>query len=140
VRTVGRDEVANRVELRYAISQEAGDPSATAVAGYNWDGSEHPALLSRLSAQVYGRKLRSDETVAVYDAATALRIVRNRAAMYAFPRQVVTYVGQRLQWLQPGDIVQLEDSELHLSRVAWVERITLTPDSASVDLVLWRAL
>ena len=140
VRTVGRDEVANRVELRYAISQEAGDPSATAVAGYNWDGSEHPALLSRLSAQVYGRKLRSDETVAVYDAGTALRIVRNRAAMYAFPRQVVTYVGQRLQWLQPGDIVQLEDSELHLSRVAWVERITLTPDSASVDLVLWRAL
>ena len=138
VRRIGRDEVANRVELLYGIETTDGEPRSSAVVGPAWDGVEHPALSTRLSAQIYGIQPRSEETVAVYDDATAMRIVRHIASIYAYPRDVVTYTGQRLQWLQPADILWISDSDLHLERAGWVESIRLTPDTATVDFILWR--
>jgi hypothetical protein len=139
VRRIGRNEVANRVELLYGIEAAAGEPRASAIVGPNWDGIEHPALSTRLSAQIYGSQPRSEETVAVYDAPTAMRIARHIASIYAYPRDSLTYQGQRLQWIQPADILWISDSDLHLERAGWVETIRLTPDTAAADLVMWRA-
>jgi hypothetical protein len=139
VRRIGRDEVANRVELLYGIEAAAGEPRAAAIVGPSWDGIEHPALPTRLSAQIYGSQPRSEETVAVYDAPTAMRIARHIASIYAYPRDALTYTGQRLQWVQPADILWISDADLHLERAGWVETIRLTPDTASADLVMWRA-
>lgn len=138
VRRIGRDEVANRVEVLYGIETSSGEPRASAVVGPTWDGVEHPALSTRLSAQIYGIQPRSEETVAVYEAPTAMRIARHIAAIYAYPRDAVSYQGQRLQWIQPADILWISDSDLHLERAGWVENIRLTPDTATADLVMWR--
>lgn len=138
VRRIGRDEVANRVEVLYGIETTDGEPRASAVVGPTWDGVEHPALSTRLSAQIYGIQPRSEETVAVYEAPTAMRIARHIAAIYAYPRDAVSYQGQRLQWIQPADILWISDSDLHLERAGWVETIRLTPDTATADLVMWR--
>ena len=126
------------MELLYGIETTNGEPRSSAVVGPTWDGVEHPALSTRLSAQIYGIQPRSEETVAVYDDATAMRIARHIAAIYAYPRDALTYTGQRLQWLQPADILWISDSDLHLERAGWVESIRLTPDTASVDFILWR--
>jgi len=139
VRRIGRGDVANRVELAYGIESSEGAPRAAAVVGPTWDGVEHPALPTRLSAQIYGRKARSEETVAVYDSTTAMRIARYIATIYAYPRDAATYIGQRLQWIQPADLLWLSDSDLTLERAAWAETVRLTPDTASVDLIMWRA-
>jgi len=138
VRRIGRDEVANRVELLYGIETGDGEPRSSAVVGPTWDGVEHPALSTRLSAQIYGIQPRSEETVAVYDDSTAMRIARHIASIYAYPRDALTYTGQQLQWLQPADILWISDSELHLERAGWVELIRLTPDTAAADFILWR--
>ena len=139
VRRVGRDEVSNRVELRYGIAGADGEPGAAAVVGPDWSAGEHPALPTRLSAQLYGRQVRSEETVAIYDSTTAMRCARYIASIYAYPRDVATYLGQRMQWIQPADLLWLVDADLLIERAAWAESIRLTPDSAAVDLVLWRS-
>lgn len=138
VRRIGRSEVANHVQVFFGIDAAQGEPRASAIVGPNWDGVQHPSLSSRLSAQVYGRQSRSEETVAVYDSSTAMRIARHIASIYAYPRDAVTYIGRRLQWVQPGDILWISDSELHLERAGWVENVLLTPETAKADLVLWR--
>lgn len=138
VRRIGRSDVANHVQVFFGIDAAQGEPRASAIVGPDWDGVQHPSLSTRLSAQVYGRQSRSEETVAVYDSSTAMRIARHIASIYAYPRDAVTYIGRRLQWVQPGDILWISDSELHLERAGWVENVLLTPETAKADLVLWR--
>ena len=68
-----------------------------------------------------------------------MRIARYIATIYAYTRDAATYIGQRLQWVQPADLLWLSDSDLTLERAAWAETVRLTPDTASVDLIMWRA-
>jgi hypothetical protein len=132
----GRDTIATHIELRYAVEAVSGETTATAIAGI--EAGEHTSLATRKAAGVYGRRVRSEESVAVYDDATAIRIVRWLAAANAFPRQSVSYTGPFLHWLQPGDLVWLDDASLSISRVAVVEQVRMAPEECSVKLVLWR--
>ena len=137
-RREGQDEIANRIELRYAVDVVSGNTRKTAVVSEEWDGASHPSLSVRTSNQVYGVRSVSSESVAVYEATAAIRTVRWKAALYAFPRTVITYAVPQYQWLQPGNVVWLVDSELSIEQPAWVQRVVLSPGAAVADLVVWR--
>ena len=132
----GRDEVANTLELRYAIDLDAADTAKLArVTG----ADTHPCLPAVLSRQVYGEKIRSEETVFVYDDATAYRILLWWARAYAFPRSVVSYRTIGYDWLKPGMLVWLVDAELSIEQAAWVQAIQVNEAGYQmVELVLWR--
>lgn len=137
-RREGQDEIANRIELRYAVDVVSGNTRKTAVVSEEWDGASHPSLSVRTSNQIYGVRSESSESVAVYEATAAIRTVRWKAALYTFPRSVITYAVPQYQWLQPGDLVWLVDAELSIQQPAWVSRVLLSPGAAVADLVIWR--
>ena len=133
----GRDEIANTLELRYSIDLDASESAQTAqVTG----GTTHPTLPAVLSRQIYGERVKSEETVWVYDAPTAYRILLHWARAYAFPRSVLTYRCLGCEWVRPGTYIWLVDAELQIERAAWVQSATYNEAGYQVvQVVLWRA-
>lgn len=137
-RREGQDEIANHLELKFAVDVVGGGTQKSAVAAPEYDGTNHPNLLGRLSFETYGVRSWSDESVAIYEDSAAIRSIRWRSAVYAFPRTVIQYALPQYQWLQPGDLVWLVDAELSIEQPAWVQRVLLSPGVAVADLVVWR--
>ena len=137
---VGFDTIANEIALKYALDVSSNASSATAtISGSGYDGVAHTDLQSRLSQQTYGKRVKSLETVAVYDDSTAYRIVRWQAIAYGFTRTQVRYsLVQSYAFLMAGDLVWLTDSRIKIDSPAWVQRASLQSDGhIEVELIIW---
>ena len=137
VQRIGRDEVVNDLALRYALDAIANSSSKTAIFSGLFIES---ATLPRLSFRLYGRRVWTEETVALYDDSTAYKVLRWRSSAYAFSRNAATYSLPGWEsWISPGRLVWLSDSRLQVDVPCWVERSTLTADGRTeLDLVWWR--
>lgn len=138
---VGLQEVANHLELKYALGTETNAATATAIlSGAGYDGVAHTDLQSRISDAAYGRRVRSQDTVVIYDAGTAYRVLRWQSSAYAFSRTEVRYsCHQEYAFLAAGDLIWVEDTRLQVAQPAWVQEVLLTVDGrVEVELVLWR--
>jgi hypothetical protein len=136
----GFDDVANEIELKYSLNLLTNASSASArISGAGFADGAHTDLTSQLSRQTYGRRVKTLETVAVYDPPTAYRVLRWQAIAYGFTRTIVRYsCAQEYAFLSPGALVWLVDSLLQLDRAAWVQRVDLTSDGrVELELVCW---
>jgi hypothetical protein len=99
------DRVRNTFAVRYYMDEFAGDYTLSLSLGAADDA------LCALSVALYGtRAEESVECPIAWDAATARRILRARAARLALPRASVScIVSPGLSWLAPGSVVSVTD-------------------------------
>jgi len=138
-RRAGFDEIANEIQIKYALDTQTNASSETALlSGAGWDGVAHTDLASQLSQQTYGRRVKSLETVAVYDSSTAYRILRWQSIAYAFSRSLLRYsLAQEYFFLRPG-LVWVQDSVLQIDAAGWIQRLDFTTDGrVEVEIVIW---
>ena len=137
----GFDDVANEIEVKYSLDLATNASSKSArMSGAGFvAGNAHTDLSSRMSTQTYGRRVKTLETVAVYDDSTAYRILRWQSIAYGFTRTVLRYsCVQEYAFLAPGNLVRIVDSLLQIDRAAWVQRVDLTSDGrVELELVIW---
>ena len=136
----GRDQVANVLELRYALDLAQSEQSQTAkLSGAGWDGESHPTLQSSVSYADFGQRVRSEETVALYDETSAWRTLQWWAAAYSEPWTVIRYQCWGYAWVQAGDLLWLVDEELYLERPVWVQSIQWQDGGGQmIEVVAWR--
>jgi len=136
------DQIANEIRLSYRSNAKENKPSAVHVltgddstlAGDDAAVSNAPCRVSRLR---FGLRTLEAKTEVVYDSSTAGRICSWLSHAYALPSRTFAYTArQDFGYLEPGDVVTLTDSEIHLSQlVCLVDSVTWTEDG-SVGLVL----
>ena len=136
----GFDDVANEIEVKYALDLTNNATAKSArMSGQGFVGGDHTSLSSQVSLQTYGRRVKTIETVAIYDTSTAYRLLRWQAIAYGFTRSVVRYsCALEYAFLSPGSLVWLVDTLLKFDRAAWVQQVILTPDGrVELELVCW---
>jgi hypothetical protein len=107
------DATTEATILGTAIS-EAGSVTGFNVAAAPAAESEIQSPYARISAGRYGERAAAASTEIVYDGGTAVRILRDRTRMYAFPRARIRYRAHpRYAHLRAGDLVLLTDEDLH---------------------------
>jgi len=113
--------------------------SSARMTGQGFVGGDHTSLSSQVSLQTYGRRVKTIETVAVYDTSTAYRLLRWQAIAYGFTRTVVRYSCiLEYAFLSPGSLVWLVDTLLKIERPAWVQQVDLTIEGrVELELVCW---
>ena len=139
---LGTKEIANDLSLAYAPRASTDKPTSVATltgvqATLDGDSAAIESAICRESVRRYGPRHRSDRTAVVYDRATALRVLRQRAATRALPPREVTYVLDvaDAERLDPGDPVSLIDAGLGWSaRVMHVWAIRWAGSTREVTL------
>jgi hypothetical protein len=136
------DQIANEIRLSYRSNAKENKPSAVYVltgddstlAGDDAAVSNAPCRVSRTR---FGLRTLEAKTEVIYDSSTAGRICSWLSHAYALPSRTFAYTArQDFGYLEPGDVVTLTDSEIHLSQlVCLVDSVTWTEDG-SVGLVL----
>jgi hypothetical protein len=125
-------EVFNDVTLRYAPRADDGTHARVAV------GTEDTHAACAASVTYLPRSALVVETVAVYDSATADRIVGDLVSAYALPVERINYRDLGGLDLDVGQVIALTDSGLHLTaRIALVEAVAYSGGDVEYSLALY---
>jgi hypothetical protein len=141
------DEDGDRYsEIRFAYEYRGEEDKPNAVAVVT--GSEVVAAQEGITVDPYlaagraqfGERVLEAKSAMVYDSDTATRIASWMARRYALPSRTVSYdVDPVLAWIEPGDVVELTDTELAISRsIAQVDERLIQPDGRLLLVIrLW---
>ena len=137
----GPSELCNSVLLKYGFDSVAGTHQRSVIHGPTADPEDLEQVTSeysKRSAIRYGRTAKREMTSEIIiDDATACMTTNWMMIEQGFAHRSVEYeVPQRFSYLQLGDVVLLNDEEIHLQgAVALVQGVTLT-DTGRIKLTL----
>jgi len=140
------DSVVNDITLRFGLNASTGSHAVRrTIHGEKWTSSDpdsRPDFWCRRSRAVFDKRALELTTNVIYDVATAESILAYYARRYTFPQREILYtVPREYDWLRPGDVLLLVDSDLHLSEViGLVGPIAYGEDSLTVQVVLYEPL
>lgn len=142
VTVLGTGDVINDLSMAYAPRASTDQPTLTATLSgvqetLDDDSEATPSAICRESVRRYGARPWRSKSAVVYDRATILRVLRQRAATRALPPREVAYVLDLAdaEILEPGDPVSLVDAEIGwTSRVAYVWAIRWAGATREVTL------
>lgn len=134
VTVLGTSDIANDLSLAYAPRASNDKPTEIATLTGSQDTLDDDSTaidsgICRESVRRFGARPWAAKTAVVYDRATAVRVLRHRAALRALPPREVTYVLDvaDAEGLEPGDPVSLADAELgwparvaHVWAIRWI--------------------
>jgi hypothetical protein len=131
VESSGLSDVFNEFTLTYAVDSRTEKPTRRMVltgdpVELELDDDAKADRVCRKSFARYGRRPRGDVTAyAVWDDATALRVLQWHVRRYALPSFAVAYqCPPEMAWLEPGSVVTVTDADVGLSgAVALVELV-----------------
>jgi len=136
------DQIANEIRLSYAPNAKDNKPTDVFVLTgddetLDSDSSAVSNAPCRVSRDRFGLRTLEAKTEVIYDSSTAGRICSWLSHAYALPSRTFAYTArQDFGYLEPGDVVTVTDSEIHLAQlVCLVDSVTWTEDG-SVGLVL----
>jgi hypothetical protein len=144
--TYEKQEILNDIRINYALSLK--DRKHKVTSGVVGDRETFPAedvgrvlfssSFSRASYLAFGTHAESLSSEIIYETATALNVLEWMHRAHAFPHRVVKYdVPIRLGFLRRGNLVLLQDPEVHLmDRVCFVRNVAWIDGCPRLTLVL----
>lgn len=126
-------DMLNDFKLSYALNETTSTTAgAVTLSAQRDDDDSYSAenLYCRVSQARYGQRSDEQETVIVYDDATAGLILYWSSRAKSLPQRTIKYlVSQERAWLERGNIITLTDSELSFNKtVCLIESIVYRED------------
>jgi hypothetical protein len=122
---------------RRILSADPGNLAGVAFPGVT-DSRIYASYLCRRSQADYQVRPWRGASGSIWDDTTAGLILQGMAERYAFPKRAARYVGGlELEVLERGDVVLLNDDELHLvDHICLVENRIVSADQVALDLMV----